>query len=179
MREASIVTDTTLETADRAITVDLPRLGTCTYRESEVLTFPWGLPGFGSLRRFLALNLEGQQNFVWLQSLDDVDVALPTADPWSIFGDYAPHLPPYAMSSLDLKRPEDFATLCVVVVSPGAVEMTMNLLAPIVVNLRTRIGRQITLETGGYSVRTPIPRKPAEADAPAPAAVEPAGASTH
>lgn len=173
------MTEMTLETADREITVELPRLGTCTYRESEVLTFPWGLPGFGSLRRFLALNLEGQQNFVWLQSLDDVNVALPTADPWSIFGDYAPHLPPYAMSSLDLKRPEDFATLCVVVVSPGAVEMTMNLLAPIVVNLRTRIGRQITLETGGYSVRTPIPRKPAEppaASSPAPA--EAAGAST-
>ncbi len=166
------MTETTVETADRAITVELPRLGTCTYRESEVLTFPWGLPGFGSLRRFLALNLEGQERFIWLQSLDDPAVALPTADPWSIFDDYAPQLPPYAMSSLDLKRPEDFATLCVVVVTPGAVEMTMNLLAPIVVNLRTRIARQVTLEAGGYSVRTPIPRKPAAEQA------EAAGAST-
>jgi flagellar assembly factor FliW len=158
------LTETTLEAADREITVDLPRFGTCTYRESEVLTFPWGLPGFASLRRFLALNLEGQQKFVWLQSLDDLTVAIPTADPWTIFSEYAPQLPPYAMSSLDLKRPEDFATLCVVVVSPGALEMTMNLLAPIIVNLGTRLGRQITLETGGYSVRTPIPRKaPAEA----------------
>ncbi len=148
-----------METADREIIVDLPRFGTCTYRESEVLTFPWGLPGFANLRRFIALNLEGQEKFVWLQSLDDPAVALPTGDPWQIFEDYAPHLPPYATSSLELQRPEDFATLCVVVVSAGAAEMTMNLLAPVVVNLRTRIGRQITLETGGYSVRTPIPRK--------------------
>lgn len=148
-----------METADREISVDLPRFGQCTYRESEVLTFPWGLPGFGTLRRFIALNLEQQQKFVWLQSLDEPSVALPIADPWQIFGDYEPHLPPYAMSSLDLRNPEDFATLCVVVVSPGAEEMTMNLLAPIVVNLLTRTGRQVTLETGGYSVRTPIPRK--------------------
>ncbi len=148
-----------METADREIIVDLPRFGTCTYRESEVLTFPWGLPGFANLRRFIALNLEGQEKFVWLQSLDDPAVALPTGDPWQIFEDYAPHLPPYATSSLELQRPEDFATLCVVVVIAGAAEMTMNLLAPVVVNLRTRIGRQITLETGGYSVRTPIPRK--------------------
>ena len=35
----------------------------------------------------------------------------------------------------------------------------MNLLAPVVINLVTRTGRQVTLETGGYSVRTPIPRK--------------------
>jgi len=156
------MTETTVA-ADREITVELPRFGTCTYRESEVLTFPWGLPGFASLRRFIALNLGGQEKFVWLQSLDDPTVALPTADPWQIFADYAPHLPPYATSSLDLRNPEDFATLCVVVVTPGAAEMTMNLLAPIVVNLRTRTGRQITLETGGYSVRTPIPRKAAPA----------------
>ncbi|MBV8581815.1 MAG: flagellar assembly protein FliW [Candidatus Eremiobacteraeota bacterium] len=148
-----------METADRETTVDLPRFGTCSYRESEVLTFPWGLPGFANLRRFLALNLEGQEKFVWLQSLDDASVALPIADPWQIFPDYEPHLPSYAHTTLDLQRPEDFATMCVVVVTPGAAEMTMNLLAPIVLNLRTRTGRQITLETGGYSVRTPIPRK--------------------
>ncbi|MEA2690534.1 MAG: flagellar assembly factor FliW [Candidatus Eremiobacteraeota bacterium] len=148
-----------VDTTDREITAELPRFGTCTFRESEVLTFPWGLPGFGTLRRFIALNLEGQEKFVWLQSLDDHSVALPTADPWQIFAEYAPHLPPYAISSLDLNSPDDFATLCVVVVTPGAAEMTMNLLAPIIVNLRTRQARQVTLETGGYSVRTPIPRK--------------------
>jgi flagellar assembly factor FliW len=153
------VTETIVDIADRTNTVNLPRFGACTYRDDEVITFPWGLPGFGTLRRFIALNLDGQERFVWLQSLDDPSVAIPVADPWQIFADYAPHLPPYALSSLDLGNPEDFVTLCVVVVSPGAVEMTMNLLAPVVVNLRTRTARQITLETGGYSVRTPIPRK--------------------
>ena len=153
------VTETIVESPDRQIAVDLPRFGECTYRESEVLTFPWGLPGFATLHRFIALNLEGQERFVWLQSLDDTSIALPTADPWQIFDDYAPQLPPYATSSLDLQRPEEFVTLCVVVVGPGAVEMTMNLLAPIVINLRTRTGRQVTLEAGGYSVQTPIPRK--------------------
>ena len=119
-----------------------------------------GCPGFGSLRRFIALNLEGQEQFVWLQSLDDPSIALPTADPWEIFAGLRT-----ATAALrdqlarDLRRPEDFVMLCVVVVSPGAAEMTMNLLAPVVVNLRTRVGRQVTLETGGYSVRTPIPAR--------------------
>ena len=154
----SDVTETMVE-SDREVSVELPRFGTCTYRESEVLSFPWGLPGFASLRRFLALSLEGQEKFVWLQSLDDPSVALPTGDPWLMFPDYEPKLPPYATGSLELERAEDFVTLCVVVVSPGAAEMTMNLLAPIIVNIRTRVGRQVALETGGYSVRTPIPRK--------------------
>ncbi len=148
-----------VETADREIALELPRFGTVTYLESEVLSFPWGLPGFGNLRRFVALSLEGQEKFVWLQSLDDLGVAIPTTDPWQIFADYDPCLPAYAAGSLEIERPEEFVTLCVVVVTAGAAEMTMNLLAPIVVNLRTRTARQITLETGGYSVRTPIPRK--------------------
>lgn len=147
------------ETADREIALDLPRFGAFTCRESEVLTFPWGLPGFPTLRRFVALSLEGQERFVWLQSLDDLKIALPVADPWQVFPDYAPQLPHYATVSLEIERPEDFVALCVVVVSSGAAEMTMNLLAPIVVNLRSGIGRQVTLETGGYSVRAPLPRK--------------------
>ncbi len=147
------------EAADVEITIDLPRFGTITYRESEVLAFPWGLPGFGTLRRFLALTLEGHEPFVWLQSLDDHSVALPTADPWQIFPDYAPQLPNYALGSLAIERPEDFVMLCVVLVTAGAAEMTMNLLAPVVVNLKTRTARQVTLETGGYSVKTLIPRK--------------------
>jgi flagellar assembly factor FliW len=158
-----VTTKTTAETTPSEITIELPRFGTCTYLESEVLTFPWGVPAFGELRRFLALTLEGQERFIWLQSLDDLSVALPMADPWSIFPDYAPKLPGYAISSLEIGGPEELATLAVVVVTTEAAEMTMNLLAPIIINLRTRVGRQVTLETGGYSVRTEIPRKPSAA----------------
>lgn len=156
---SAAVTETTVETANRETTQELPRFGTVTYRESEVIQFPWGLPGFGSLRRFLALSLHGQEKFVWLQSLDDPKVALPTCDPWQVFPDYAPQLPAYATASLEIAQPHDFVALCVVVVTSGAAEMTMNLLAPIVINLQTKVARQVTLEAGGYSVRTPIPRK--------------------
>ena len=152
------MTETMVET-DREITLNLPRFGPLTYRETEVISFPWGLPGFASLRRFVAVSMASQDKFVWLQSLDDLSIALPTIDPWAVFDDYKPQLPAYAISSLEIERPEEFVTLCVVVVTPGAAEMTMNLLAPIVVNLRKGLGRQVTLETGGYSVRTPIPRK--------------------
>jgi flagellar assembly factor FliW len=51
--------------------------------------------------------------------------------------------------------------MCVCVVAKGAVEMTINLLAPVVINLKTRVARQVTLESQRYSLRTPIPRRPA------------------
>jgi flagellar assembly factor FliW len=144
---------------DRTITIDLPRFGDCSYAQSEVIEFPWGLPGFPTLHRWLPLIVDSHPSFVWFQSLEDVNVAIPTADPWAIFEQYDPKLPAYAFTSLEIREAADFATLCVVVVTPNAEEMTMNLMAPIVVNLRARKGRQITIDGSSYSAREPIPRK--------------------
>lgn len=141
-----------------ATTLMTTRFGEVSYAEHDVIAFPWGMPGFADDRRFLALSLADQPNFVWLQSLDDPSLALPAADPWQIFADYDPKLPPYATEALELRSAEDFTVLCVVVVTKDAQEMTMNLMAPIIVNLRSRRARQVMLENSGYSVKAPIPR---------------------
>ncbi len=145
-------------------TIEFPRFGACTFSASDVIEFPWGIPGFPNLRRWLALTLESHASFVWLQSIDDPKVALPTTDPYYIFEDYNPKLPPYVVAALEIADPSDFTMLCVVVVTENAEEMTINLLAPIVVNLRSRKARQIMLESSGYSTRHPIPRKQATAE---------------
>jgi flagellar assembly factor FliW len=72
-------------------------------------------------------------------------------------------MPAYATEALDLRNPEDFTILCVVVVTKDGQEMTMNLMAPIVLNLKSRRARQVMLENSPYSVRTAIPRKHLEA----------------
>jgi len=149
-------------------TLDFPRFGECAFADTDVIEFPWGLPGFPNLRRWLALTAESAPNFVWLQSIDDVAVAIPTSDPFAIFASYEPKLPPYAVAALDITSPSDFTLLGVVVVTENAEEMTMNLLAPIVVNLRTNKARQVMLENSGYSVREAIPRKQATSAAPEP-----------
>jgi flagellar assembly factor FliW len=146
---------------DETTTITLPRFGECTYAQSEVIEFPWGLPGFSNLRHWLPLTVESHPSYVWLQSLDDHSVAIPSADPWMIFENYDPKMPAYAFQSLDIKEATDFATLCVVVVTENAANMTMNLMAPILVNLRTHKARQIMLDGSPYSSREPIPRKEA------------------
>ena len=140
-------------------TIQTTRFGLVTYAQSDVIRFPWGLPGFCDLHDFLALSLAEQPNFVWLQSLNDPSIALPAADPWQIFDDYEPRLPAYATESLELRSSEDFTILCVVVVTKDAKEMTMNLMAPVVVNLKTNRARQVMLENSNYSVRAAVPRK--------------------
>lgn len=143
----------------QATLVNFPRFGDFAYRESDVIEFPWGMPGFPDHHRWLFLTLDSQPSFVWLQSLDDPGIALPTANPWMIFENYDPVVPAYAFAALEIESVSEFTYLCVTVVSKGAHEMTMNLAAPIIVNLRTRKAAQITLEGSSYSLREPIPRK--------------------
>ena len=140
-------------------TIATTRFGEVTFSAGDTIEFPWGLPGFTDLHRFLALSLEEQPGFVWLQSIEDPKVALPAADPWGIFADYEPRVPSYATETLEIQGPEDFTVLCIVVVTKDAAEMTMNLMAPVIVNLKTRRARQVMLDNSNYSVREPIPRK--------------------
>ena len=144
-------------------TIETARFGQVTYTADETIDFPWGLPGFSHLRVFLALSLAEQPSFVWLQSVEDPKIAFPAADPWAVFPDYDPRLPGYATETLQIAGPEDFTVLCIVVVTKDAAEMTMNLMAPVIVNLKTRRARQVMLENSSYSVRAPLPRKHAEA----------------
>jgi flagellar assembly factor FliW len=146
--------------------IELPRFGTCAYRDDEILHFEAGLPGFEFLRRFLVLSLAGQEHFVWLQSLDDPSVALPMTNPYDIFPDYEPKFPMSALESLGISRADDFVVMCVCIVTKDAAEMSCNLLAPVVINLRGRVGRQVTLEGSSYAVKEPIPRKSAPAPSP-------------
>ena len=122
------------------VTIELPRFGSCCYRESDVLTFPWGLPGFNGLRRFIPLELD-DDGCIWLQSLDDVAVAIPTADAAHRVPGYAPRLPAYAEESLDLHDGSERVFLLV-----DGTSAEFEPAAPIVVNLRTRTARQIVLE---------------------------------
>ncbi len=156
-----------MESSD-TLTMDFPRFGSCTFAHSDVIEFPWGIPGFPNLRRWLALSTEDGGSYVWLQCIDDPKTAVPTIDPYFVFEDYNPKLPAYATAALDIENPSDFTVLCVVVVTENAEEMTMNLFAPVVINLRTRRGRQIVLENSGFSVRQPIPRKAAAEGVPNP-----------
>jgi flagellar assembly factor FliW len=152
--------DTGVTMGQEQQTLDLPRFGPCTFSTGDVIEFPWGLPGFPTLHRWLPLNLDSHPSFVWLQCLDDLAVAVPAIDPWLVLEKYDPKLPAYAFTSLEIREATDFTTLCVVVVTENAEEMTINLMAPILVNLRTSKARQIVLDGSTYSAREPMPRKP-------------------
>jgi flagellar assembly factor FliW len=114
-----------------AVSFESSRFGTVEVDEGAVVRFPNGLIGLGG-ERFAILGEAGEA-IRWLHSLDDPDLAVPVADPWAFFGDYAVQLSDEEQGRLGLTGPDEARVLVVVRVGPSAEECFANLKAPILV----------------------------------------------
>jgi flagellar assembly factor FliW len=120
-----------------------PKLGDISYSREDLIRFPQGLPGFEQLRDFLLVTREECDPFVFLTSLERPEVALPLIPLALATGSLAT----LADSLAPLGRPGEGATVHYAVVSIGlqASDVIVNLRAPVVVNLDSRLGRQVIL----------------------------------
>lgn len=132
--------------------------GEMDYAADSVFQFPAGLPGFESERAFLFLQQPDTEPLMFMQSLFDPKLCfllLPVlaADP-----NYRTHLNSDQLSELHLppehqpRIGEDI--LCAAILCAGdetRLQPTVNLMAPIVLNLKERIGMQVIQEGSSYS----------------------------
>ncbi|HEY3329113.1 MAG TPA: flagellar assembly protein FliW [Capsulimonadaceae bacterium] len=138
------------------------RFGEISVDEKAIITFPDGIPGFEHTREYVLVphkTAQGQSSpFRWLQSLEEPNLALPVINPWSVQPDYAPTIPGTMIKMLgigDLREQAQFLTV-VTIPANNPNGITVNLLAPILVNRDTKIGKQVIVQNENYSIRTPL-----------------------
>lgn len=130
------------------------RFGTIEFTDEDVVTFREGMIGFSGLQTFVLLSHKPDSPFRWLQSVEEPGLAFLVVDPNAYVEDYSPEITNSDVRSLGLS--ESTAHLVYTTASiPGGVveEMTLNLAAPIVLNLEERIGKQVVLEGEAYNIR--------------------------
>jgi flagellar assembly factor FliW len=120
--------------------------------ERQRIALPWGLLGFEDLHDWVLLDA-AQPPFYWLQSLERPDVAFVLIDPLMFRPDYAPGADPAELAGLDLETPGDALVLVIVTVPAEGARMTANLQGPLIVNRRTRTGRQVVSGDPRWGVR--------------------------
>ena len=130
--------------------------------EEEVVTFVHGIPGFESLTRFAIAAPEGVEPFRIMQSLEQPEISFILTSPYHFFPDYDFQLPEAVQEDLSIEKPDDIEVWNIVTVRGQIQDATVNLLAPIIVNRKKRIGRQAILNESGYQLRHRIyPEQPA------------------
>ena len=114
-----------------AVSFPSSRFGTVEVADDAVLAFPQGLIGLGG-ERFALLGDEGEA-ILWLHAVDDPDLAVPVADPWAFFPDYAVDVSDDDAERLGITDSAQARVLVVVRVGATAEECFANLKAPILV----------------------------------------------
>jgi flagellar assembly factor FliW len=139
----------TAATANKMLSVESRLFGTLHVAPEACIRFPRGIPGFWEERDFVLLPA-GADGLFWLQSLRQPALAFFAADPFMFVPEYAPVLP----SDLEGK---DIAILALVTLPRGrGGRCTVNLKAPIVIDLRSSLARQEILEDDTWPLAKPV-----------------------
>ena len=132
-------------------------LGEVEIEASEILSFHHGLLGFQEYKEFILLPLDADLPLALLQSTEEVSIGFIVALPFAFKQDYAFDLSDEDKYDLQIEKEEDVLTYSIVTLQETFAESTINLLAPVVININKKIGKQIVLQDNKeYSLRFPI-----------------------
>ena len=81
---------------------------------------------------------------------------MPVMNPLLVKEDYNPVIEDELLKPLEITDPEDFLVLVTVTVPKEIENMSVNLMAPIVISGETRKANQIIVDQEGYEVKYPI-----------------------
>lgn len=121
---------------------------------SAALSFVAPPPGLAPHVEFELAPVAGSDGLFTLRAVEDAELRLYLVDPRTVLDEYAPTLTDDQTAELALNSPDD--ALLLVVAHPATDGVSVNLLAPVVINQGTGAAAQVILEGQDYPVRAPL-----------------------
>jgi flagellar assembly factor FliW len=116
----------------------------------DVIVFPAGIPPFNELREYCLLAREEEPGLCCLQAVRAPDIAFAVLPPAVIIGEYEIDLSDADAAEIQLERVEDAELFVILAVHREPSRVTANLRAPLVINRRRRLGKQVILQETEY-----------------------------
>ncbi len=129
------------------------RFGQLTIGNEEIVSAPSGLLGFPDLKKFCLVDPAHDTLILWLQSLDQPEIAFPLLEPKIFKPDYATRLSASELRELKLANVNHSAVFSILTIPEDVTQMSANLKAPIVINLKEQLMRQVVLQENEYSIK--------------------------
>jgi flagellar assembly factor FliW len=147
-------------TADATTPIQVPSqaLGAIEVLPESVITMCEPIAGFPDCTRYTLIehvraNGTSAGAIHWLQATERPFHAFVVTDPWGVFPDYAPEISDADAAELGLERFEDARVFAILTVPRTPSDITVNLRAPVVVNIVSRTAKQVVLLNDEYHTR--------------------------
>lgn len=121
--------------------IDTTRFGVVPIEADDLLFFPAGLIGLEDCQHWVILADTENEAIGWLQSLSRADMAMAVISPRRFVTDYQVRVTRGELSSLQLSA--DDRAYILAIVAQNDDRLTLNLKAPLIINLDRRMGRQV------------------------------------
>jgi len=137
--------------------IQTTRFGEIEGNEKLIFDFKMPILGYNEETQFMLVESKEASLFKWLQSTKTPDLAFLTTSPGFFGIDYVFELPDEAESILDVKAAEDLVVLNIAKVPNNNPRgTTVNLLAPLVFNIKNNVAGQVILSGSGFDVTYPL-----------------------
>jgi flagellar assembly factor FliW len=139
--------------------------GEIDLEEDKILTFERGLIGFENCKQFTILydneasqDKEAEEDInpariSWLQSIEEPGLALPIINPLFVKPDYNPVVEDELLRHIGELTENNVIIFLTLNVPTQIEDMSVNLMAPIIINADTRCGAQIIVENDDYPIK--------------------------
>lgn len=155
MAEAAMAME--MEESFESVSIKTSRFGEVTVDPEKIITMTSTFPGFPESRRFTLRQHSSRSPFMWLQSLDNPDLAFVVIQAKRLVPQYQPELPMAATRELGAGVGHELDTLLILAIPKGKPEqMTANLLGPVMINPVTRLAKQVLLDPAKYDSCWPV-----------------------
>ncbi|WP_334310122.1 flagellar assembly protein FliW [Clostridioides difficile] len=122
------------------------------------VTLKKGILGFENLKEYELLDIEDNDSLKEFNSTEEEGIGFVVVSPFEIINEYEIILNQETIEKLEVKSPKDVVLFNIITLGQTFEESTVNMKAPIVINIKTNFGMQIILQDDKYSIRHPLLR---------------------
>lgn len=120
------------------------------------IIFEKGIPGFEKYKNFELSDIEGNENLKMITSKEDSNIGFVSISPFKVKKDYEIDLNDEIIKELNIEKPEDVLVLNLITLGKTLESSTVNLKAPLIINIKNNKGKQLILQDDKYKIKEPL-----------------------
>ncbi len=117
------------------------------------ITFEKGIPGLEEYKTFVISEIKDNQKFKTITSTENSNVGFVSISPFEVRKDYEIDLSDEIISELEIEKPEDVLVLNLITLGKTLKNSTVNLKAPVIINIKNNKGKQLILQDDRYEIK--------------------------
>jgi flagellar assembly factor FliW len=138
------------------VVVQTGRFGQVEVSSEEIISIPSGIFGFPDDHDFCLVDSGDDTLILWLQSLSNPHLAFPLLEPKIFKPEYIVRLSAAELRELRLASIKDAGVFTILTIPADLTQMTANLKAPLVINTKEKVAKQVVLQENDQPIKHPM-----------------------